>query len=63
MTSRAIGKNPSSIRRLLTLDGTNPELQTIVATANALDADVCIIPRGKGGPAGALHHRGVGQAR
>jgi Helix-turn-helix len=43
--ARAIGKNPSSIRRLLTLDGPNPELRTIVAMANALDADVCLVPR------------------
>lgn len=45
--AREIGKNPSSVRRLLTLDGSNPELRTIVAMANALDADVCLIPRAK----------------
>jgi len=44
--ARAIGKNPSSIRRLLTASG-NPELRTVVAMANALDADVQIVPRKK----------------
>lgn len=43
--ARGIGKNPASIRRLLTLDGANPELRTIVALANALDADIRIVPR------------------
>lgn len=43
--AREIGKNPASIRRLLTLDGANPELRTVVAMANALDADVRIVPR------------------
>jgi DNA-binding phage protein len=45
--AREIGKNPSSVRRLLTLDGSNPELRTVVAMANALDADVCLVPRGR----------------
>ncbi len=45
--AREIGKNPSSVRRLLTLDGSNPELRTIVAITNALDADVCLVPRAK----------------
>jgi transcriptional regulator with XRE-family HTH domain len=38
--AREIGKNPATIRRLLTLDGANPELRTVVAMANALDADI-----------------------
>lgn len=42
--ARAIGKNPASIRRLLTARG-NPELRTVVAMAAALDADVKIVPR------------------
>jgi DNA-binding phage protein len=45
--AREIGKNPSSVRRLLTLDGSNPELRTVVAMANALDADVRLVPRAK----------------
>jgi len=44
--ARAIEKNPASIRRLLTSPG-NPELRTIVAVADALDADVVIVPRKK----------------
>jgi DNA-binding phage protein len=43
--AREIGKNPAAIRRLLTLDGANPELRTVVAMANALDADIQIVPR------------------
>lgn len=42
--ARAIDKNPASIRRLLTVPG-NPELRTIVAVADALDAEVKIVPR------------------
>ena len=45
--AREIGKNPSSIRRLLTLSGSNPELRTVVAMANALDAELCLVPRSK----------------
>ena len=47
--AREIEKNPSSIRRLLTLDGANPELRTVVAMANALNADLCLVPRSKNG--------------
>jgi len=42
--ARAIDKNPASVRRLLTAKG-NPELGTIVAIADALDADVVVVPR------------------
>lgn len=42
--ARMIDKNPASIRRLLTASG-NPELKTVVAMADALDADVKIVPR------------------
>lgn len=42
--ARLIGKNPSSVRRLLTAE-VNPELITVVALADALDADVQIVPR------------------
>lgn len=45
--AREIDKNPSSVRRLLTLEGSNPELRTVVAIANALDADLCLVPRSK----------------
>lgn len=44
--ARMIDKNPASVRRLLTA-ATNPELGTIVAVADALDADVVIVPRKK----------------
>jgi DNA-binding XRE family transcriptional regulator len=42
--ARAIDKNPAAIRRLLTASG-NPELRTVVAIADALDAEVRIVPR------------------
>lgn len=42
--ARAIDKNPASVRRLLTARG-NPELATVVAIADALDADVVVVPR------------------
>jgi DNA-binding phage protein len=44
--ARAIDKNPAAIRRLLTASG-NPELRTVVAMAQALGADVKIIPKPK----------------
>jgi DNA-binding XRE family transcriptional regulator len=47
--AREIDKNPSSIRRLLTLERVNPELRTVVAMANALDADLCLVPRHRTG--------------
>lgn len=47
--ARAIDKNPAAIRRLLTASG-NPELRTVVAMAQALGADVRIVPKpGKAG--------------
>lgn len=42
--AREIDKNPAAIRRLLTASG-NPELGTVVALADALDADVVVVPR------------------
>lgn len=45
--AREIGKNPASVRRLLTAPA-NPELRTVVAMADALGADVRIVPRGRG---------------
>jgi DNA-binding phage protein len=45
--ARAMHKNPAAVRRLLTASG-NPELRTVVAMAEALDADVQIVPRKKG---------------
>lgn len=42
--AREIGKNEASIRRLLTAP-VNPELRTVVALADALDADIRIVPR------------------
>jgi ribosome-binding protein aMBF1 (putative translation factor) len=45
--ARQIGKNEASIRRLLTAP-VNPELRTVAAMADALDADVRIVPRRRG---------------
>ncbi|MBJ7348660.1 MAG: helix-turn-helix transcriptional regulator [Thermoleophilaceae bacterium] len=42
--ARMIDKNPASVRRLLSASG-NPELKTVVAMADALGADVKIVPR------------------
>jgi len=42
--ARRIEKNPASIRRLLTAPA-NPELRTVVALAEVLDAEVRIVPR------------------
>jgi DNA-binding phage protein len=42
--AREIGKNPASVRRSFTAPA-NPELRTVVAMADALDADVVIVPR------------------
>jgi DNA-binding phage protein len=42
--ARAIDKNAASVRRLLTAP-VNPELRTVVAIAEALDAEVRIVPR------------------
>ncbi|MDQ2760192.1 MAG: helix-turn-helix transcriptional regulator [Actinomycetota bacterium] len=44
--AREIGKNPASVRRLFTA-AANPELRTVVAMADALDADVLIVPRSR----------------
>lgn len=41
--AREIGKNPASVRRLLTAPG-NPELRTIVSVASALGAEIRIVP-------------------
>lgn len=45
--AREIGKHPASVRRLLTAPG-NPELRTIVAIADVLDAEIKVVPRKRG---------------
>lgn len=42
--ARRIDKEAASIRRLFTAD-VNPELKTVAALADALDADIRIVPR------------------
>lgn len=42
--ARRIGKQPAALRRMLN-SASNPELNTIVAMAGALDAEVRIVPR------------------
>jgi DNA-binding phage protein len=44
--AREIGKNPASVRRLFTAPA-NPELRTVVAMADALGADVVVVPRSR----------------
>jgi len=46
--ARAIDKNPAAIRRLLTASG-NPELRTVVAMAEALGAELKIVPKERPG--------------
>lgn len=41
--ARAIDKHPAAIRRLLTASG-NPELRTVVAMAQALGAELKLVP-------------------
>jgi DNA-binding XRE family transcriptional regulator len=43
--ARRVNRNASSVRRLFTADKTRPELPLIIAIADALDAEVCIVPR------------------
>ena len=43
--ARRVGRNASSVRRLFTAGGARPELSLIVSLADALDAEVRIIPR------------------
>jgi ribosome-binding protein aMBF1 (putative translation factor) len=43
--ARAIGKEPSSIRRFFTAD-VNPELKTVAAVADILGAEVRVVPGG-----------------
>lgn len=43
--ARRVGRNASSMRRLFTASGARPELSLIVAIADALDAEVRIVPR------------------
>ena len=42
--AREIGKHPASVRRFLTAPG-NPELRTVVAMADVLDAEIRVVPR------------------
>jgi transcriptional regulator with XRE-family HTH domain len=42
--ARRIEKNPASVRRLLTAPA-NPELRTVIAIADALGAEIRVVPR------------------
>jgi DNA-binding phage protein len=44
--ARAVDKNPAAVRRLLTASG-NPELRTVVAMADALGAELRLVPRSR----------------
>lgn len=44
--ARAIDKNPAAVRRLLTASG-NPELRTVVAMADALGAELRLVPKSR----------------
>jgi len=46
--ARVIGRNDAVVRRFFTAQS-NPELRTIAAMAEALDADIRIVPRRKVG--------------
>lgn len=45
--ARRIGKDPASIRRLFSAE-VNPELKTVAAIADALEAEVVVQPRSRG---------------
>ena len=47
--ARVIGRNDAVVRRFFTAQS-NPELRTIAAMAEALDADIRIVPRRKASP-------------
>jgi DNA-binding phage protein len=42
--ARQVGKNPAAVRRLLTARS-NPELRTVISLADALDYEVCLVPK------------------
>jgi DNA-binding phage protein len=56
--ARAIDKNPAVVRRLLTASG-NPELRTVVAIAQALGAEVRIVPKARARETGGGRRRGA----
>lgn len=43
--ARRVGRNASSVRRLFSSSGARPELSLIVSLADALDAEIRIVPR------------------
>jgi hypothetical protein len=43
--ARRVGRNASSVRRLFTASGARPELSLIVSLADALGAELRVIPR------------------
>lgn len=45
--ARRVGRNASSVRRLFTADHARPELPLIVAVADALGAEICVVPRSR----------------
>jgi DNA-binding phage protein len=56
--ARTIDKNPAAVRRLLTASG-NPELRTVVAIAQALGAEVRIVPKTHARGASGAGRRGA----
>lgn len=45
--ARRVGRNASSVRRLFTAGHARPELPLIVAMADALGAEIRVVPRGR----------------
>ncbi len=45
--ARRVGRNASSVRRLFTAGHARPELPLIVAMADALGAEICVVPRSR----------------
>lgn len=45
--ARRVGRNASSVRRLFTAGHARPELPLIVAMADALGAEICVVPRNR----------------
>jgi transcriptional regulator with XRE-family HTH domain len=56
--ARRVNRNASSVRRLFTASQVRPELPLIVALADALDAEVRVVPRASKARQAASAHGG-----
>jgi DNA-binding phage protein len=61
--ARRIGRNASSIRRLFTANRARPELPLVAAIADALGAEVRVVPKRRRARAGSGARSGAGRER